>query len=198
MTAGSFLFCRLPPAAGVVFRGWFLGITFYRPFGLWVPAPTGGVLFPRRKSTQKGAGDTPDPGLSNRTLSGEIPGCHRNTAGRWPLVIGTVGIRLRLTALGLGMLPYFVVGILPDFNKHKQSDAEIIDGSIPSKGRQPKPDKIPAADQIPGGFASSVAAQRQILTGPIRQQRGSSPKGAGAFSVHFCAYKSGPAGGITA
>src|SRR5699024_3733331 len=26
---------------------------------LWVPAPTGGVLFPRRKSTQKGAGDQP-------------------------------------------------------------------------------------------------------------------------------------------
>ena len=34
------------------------------------PPPGPGVLFPRRKSTQKGAGETPDPLLlSNRTLS---------------------------------------------------------------------------------------------------------------------------------
>ena len=33
----------------------------FQPSSLWVPAPTGGVLFPRRKSTQKGAGETPDP-----------------------------------------------------------------------------------------------------------------------------------------
>ena len=34
------------------------------------PAPNPGVLFPRRKSTQKGAGETPDPLLLfNRTLS---------------------------------------------------------------------------------------------------------------------------------
>ena len=32
----------------------------------------------------------------------------------------------------------------------------------------------------------------KALERPIRQKRGSSPKGAGAFSVHFCAYKSEP------
>ena len=33
------------------------------------------------------------------------------------------------------------------------------DTSIPLRGRQPKLDKVPATDQMPGGFSDSVAAQ---------------------------------------
>ena len=99
MTAGSFLFCRLPPAAGVVFRGWFLGMFLYQPFRLFgvfrAPArvtlpsaakyPTRpksrryaavGLVSARLRAGENAAGDAPDPALSNRTLSGEIPGCH--------------------------------------------------------------------------------------------------------------------------
>ena len=45
-----------------------------------------------------------------------------------------------------------------------------IDSSIPSKGRQPKPDQIPATDQIPGGIGGSVAAQDQVWEHPIGQR----------------------------
>ena len=55
-------------------------------------------------------------------------------------------------------------------------------------------DEKPAVDRMPEGFSDSVAAQNQVWERPIRQRRGSSPKGAGAFSVHFCAYKSEPQG----
>ena len=58
--------------------------------------------------------------------------------GRWPLVIGAVLHELRLTALGM-------MGV---------SCHVKIDGSTPSKGRQPKLDAQPAADQMPGGFVS--------------------------------------------
>ena len=91
MTAGSFLFCRLPPAAGVVFRGWFLGMFLYQPFRLFgvFRAPARGTLpsaakYPTRPKSRRyaavglvsarlragenAAGDTPDPALSNRTL----------------------------------------------------------------------------------------------------------------------------------
>ena len=38
-----------------------------------------------------------------------------------------------------------------------------IDPSVPSKGRQPKPDEKPGGDQIPEGFGSSVATHWQNL-----------------------------------
>ena len=41
---------------------------------------------------------------------------------------------------------------------------------------------------------NSVATGFLPCRRPIRQKPGSSPKGAGAFSVHFCAYKSEPRG----
>ncbi len=44
----------------------------------------------------------------------------------------------------------------------------------------------------------SAAARYLLCQKPIRQRRGSSPKGAGGFSAHFWASKSGPAGGIPA
>ena len=62
-------------------------------------------------------------------------------------MIGAVVYELRLTALGLKGTSYRVK----------------IDVSISLTGRQPKPDKKPAADQMPGGFADSVAAQRKNL-----------------------------------
>ena len=40
----------------------------------------------------------------------------------------------------------------------------------------------------------SVAARYQSRSVRLGKKRGSSPKGAGAFSVHFCAYKSEPRG----
>ena len=75
------------------------------------------------------------------------------------------------------------------------SPSQKIDESLPSKGRQPKLDEIPGGDQMPGEFCDSVAPQRQILSRPIGQQRGSSPKGAGAFLVTFCANKKLPGSG---
>ena len=40
------------------------------------PRPGPGSLFPRRKSDQNAAGDTPAPGLSNRTPSDLLLPCH--------------------------------------------------------------------------------------------------------------------------
>ena len=74
---------------------------------------------------------------------------------------------------------------------------EKPDESIPSKGRQPKPDEKPGGDQMPTGRIS-VAKQYQIWERPIGQKRGSSPKGAGGFFPHFWAAKNGAAGGKTA
>ena len=48
---------------------------------------------------------------------------------------------------------------------------EKPDKSIPSKGRQPKPDEKPGGDQMPTGRIS-VAGQYQIWERPIGQKRG--------------------------
>ena len=119
---------------------------------------------------------------------------------RWAsglLVIGAVGYALRLTALVLRDFTVIVIGNPGLFQRSRQQDTEKSAASTPSKGRQPKPDKIPATDQMPKN-AASVAAQHQVRERPIGQQRGSSPKGAGAFSVHFWASKSEPVGDKTA
>ena len=49
----------------------------------------------------------------------------------------------------------------------RQQDTEKTAASTPSKGRQPKPDKQPAADQMPGGISASVAPHCQVLSRPI-------------------------------
>ena len=98
------------------------------------PRPGLGVLFPRRKSTQKGAGDTPAPFV-----------CPIGRyQGRYP-VATEFPQSLRLPRNRCGVLRTSPVGPRADgcFLPHK------IDSSIPSKGRQPKPDEKPAADQIP-------------------------------------------------
>ena len=82
-------------------------------FGAY-PAPTPGacrrgyappdprVLFPRRKSTQKGARETLDPifvqSVNIRIDTGQPP---KYLFASGSLVIGAVGIPLRLTALGM-------------------------------------------------------------------------------------------------
>ena len=66
------------------------------------------------------------------------------------------------------------------------------------EGRQAKYSRAPHRSRDgrrPKG--DSAATRPQITPRPIRQKRGSSPKGAGAFSAHFWASKSGPAGGKT-
>ena len=85
------------------------------------PAPTPGSLFPRRKSDQNAAGDAPVPGLPNRTLRNfdtQLPLNFHEAAGL--LVIGAVGIPLRLSPLGL-------IGI--------SCRAKQTDGSTPLTGR---------------------------------------------------------------
>ena len=66
------------------------------------------------------------------------------------------------------------------------------------KGDSRSRTRYPPQIRCPEGLGNSVAGQHQIWSSPIGQKRGSSPKGAGAFSVHFCAYKSGPVGDKTA
>ena len=53
------------------------------------------------------------------------------------------------------------------------------------------PNRTPAREML-SGTPSSSSIQTDWT------KRGSSPKGAGAFSVHFCAYKSEPVGDKTA
>ena len=113
------------------------------------PAPNPGSLFPRRKSDQNAAGDTPDPALVQSDapkfcypVATECLFCLRL------VVIGLVVILLRLS-------PLVLIGT--------SSRAEQIDSSVPSKGRQAKLDKQPATDQKPGGFSDSVAEHYQSL-----------------------------------
>ena len=73
-----------------------------------------------------------------------------------------MGYALRLTALELRDLADIVIGNPGSFQSSRQQDTEKTAASTPSKGRQPKPDKQPAADQMPEGFAASVAVQQQI------------------------------------
>ena len=120
------------------------------------PRPGPGVLFPRRKSTQKGAGDTPDPFV-----------CPIGRyQGRYP-VATEFPQSLRLPRNRCGVLRTSPVGPRADgcFLPHK------IDSSIPTKGRQPKLDEQPATDQMPKS-RSSVAAQQQGLSRPIGQKMG--------------------------
>ena len=93
----------------------------------------------------------------------------------------------------MGVVSFFAGVCLVPLGAGRQT--QKIDGSLPLTGRQPKLDEIPGGDQMPGGFCDSVAPQRQILSRPIGQQRGSSPKGAGAFLVTFCANKKSPGSG---
>ena len=74
----------------------------------------------------------------------------------WSFVTGTLHYALRLTVLeSIGT----------------SNDAKQTDGFSPSKGRQPKPDAQPAADQMQKD-AGSVAAQDQVWERPIGQKGG--------------------------
>ena len=101
------------------------------------PRPGPGSLFPRRKSDQNAAGDTPDPILPNRTPAKKPCAATETPRFGWLLVIGAAIVSLRLacarmgTALGMMGLSY---------------RAKRIDSSIPSKGRQAKLDEQPATD----------------------------------------------------
>ena len=163
--------------------GWGRSFSAKTAFLHVAPGPTRpgpGSLFPRRKSDQNAAGDTPDPALAQSAgirFDTAQPLNHLFASG--VLVIGAVGISLRLTALGL-------IGV--------SCHAKQKNGSTPLTGRQPKPEAQPATDQMPKS-RNSVAAQYLLCWRPIGQKRGSSPKGAGAFLVTFCAYKKSPGSG---
>ena len=116
------------------------------------PAPNPGFTFVRTKVNRKSASPLwAGPRLfPNRTpaklhcAATEIPFC------RWLLVIGLMGHRLRLTALGM-------IGT--------SGRAGQIDSFIPLTGRQPKLESIPGRDQIPEGSANSVATHYLSLKG---------------------------------
>ena len=109
------------------------GLTQPRALGIYgaSPAPYPGSLFPRRKSAQNAAGDTPDPVLPNRTPAKKPCAATETPRFGWLLVIGATIVSLRLSALGMMGLSY---------------RAKRIDSSIPSKGRQAKLDEQPATD----------------------------------------------------
>ena len=88
---------------------------------------------------------------------------------RWLLVIGAVGVLLRLPALGM-------IGT--------SCRAKRIDGSTPLAGRQPKLDKIPGRDQIPEGSAGSVAGHPLSLI-KTDWTKDSKTMGFGALLVTF-------------
>ena len=85
------------------------------------------------------------------------------------LVIGTVRHGLRLTALVLRGVSIFCWRGSAQFLKGQAARHRKSDLLLPSRGRQAKSDKIPAADQMPKGHGNSVAAQYQLQCRPIRQ-----------------------------
>ena len=95
-----------------------------------LPGPDPGDFLYAQKVTKKAPGTPRTPICLIGWYQDRYRAATEILPGRWPLVIGAVGIPLRLTALGL-------IGV---------SCRTKIDTSIPSKGRQPKPDKISAAD----------------------------------------------------
>ena len=62
------------------------------------PAPYPGSLFPRRKSDQNAAGDTPDPVLPNRTPAKKPCAATETPRFGWLLVIGAVSYQPCLSA----------------------------------------------------------------------------------------------------
>ena len=62
------------------------------------PAPYPGSLFPRRKSAQNAAGDTPDPVLPNRTPAKKPCAATETPRFGWLLVIGAVSYQPCLSA----------------------------------------------------------------------------------------------------
>ena len=127
-------------------------------------------------------------------LPGRYPVATEFPLGRWPLVIGAVVYPLRLTALGLRGVSFWEAGT-------KAGPRDVCSSSVKSRwiypfkrataeaGRAARCRSAPRRTRCLSGTPSSSSIQTDWT------KRGSSPKGAGAFSVHFCAYKSEPAGG---
>ena len=112
------------------------------------------------------------------------------------LVTGAAVCRTSAVAPRAGGGFYFVGGSLCVFHSRRQSVIESIDESISLTGPTAEAStRNPPQIESPKDLVASVAAHPPSLirTGWTKG-RGSSPKGAGAFSVHFCAYKSEPVG----
>ena len=107
-------------------------MSLFQPFRLFA---SGRPTFGRPKVGGKTAGETPGPLLFAQSVTIKFrtgpPLKYCKASGL--LVIGAVGDQPCLTALGL-------IGI--------SCCAKQTDGSIPSKGRQPKLDKKPGGDQM--------------------------------------------------
>ena len=162
--------------------------SLFQPFRLFA---SGGPTFGRPKVGGKTAGETPGPlFLPNRSVSGEMPGLPPNF--QLSFVIGAVHIRLRLTALGLRGVSFW--GGRGSQSASHSSRQLVIESQIRlslqkavRRSRTSSPPQIRCQRKV-------FQWQRSINsdTDRLGQKRGSSPKGAGAFSVHFCAYKSEP------
>ena len=138
-----------------------------QPSTSWASPAQTRVTFCTHKKSPKKRRETRTPFLSNRTLQRldtRLPLKYRWASS--PLVIGVVGYALRLTALGM-MGCFLLAGGSCAVSTEAGSSSQKKDSSTPSKGRQPKLDKQPAADQIPGGIGGSVAVQQKVPSGPI-------------------------------
>ena len=104
--SGGDFFNALPGGVGILSEEGSFECLFISPSG-WVCSA--GLLFQRGKSRQKRAGETPDPPLYYLIgrYQRRYPVATELLQGRWPLVIGAEGVRLRLTALGLMVVSCF-------------------------------------------------------------------------------------------
>ena len=183
---------------------------FYQSSSLWVPSPGRPLLafgqftlrthgrgtFPSPEKYPKGRWGDPSPPFfaQSDTIRGRYPVATEILPGRWPLVIGAEVCRTSPDGPRAERLCCFLLSKTHVLPKETGNSSQKKDLSVPLTGRQPKPDKMPAADQISEGFSDSVAAQHQIRYRPIGQITG--VRGLpGAFLVTFCAYKKLPGSG---
>ena len=168
----------------------------YQPFKLFRGIPRSGAdyfaLGGKVIKTPPGTPRTPFCLIGR--LPGRYPVATETLPGRWPLVIGAVVYPLRLTALGLRGVSFWEGGT-------KGVPKDVCSSSV--KIRKIYPFKRATAEARQAARRRSAPRRTRCLSGTPSSssiqtdwtKRGSSPKGAGAFSVHFCAYKSEPAGG---
>ena len=171
-------------------------MSLYQPFKMVrdIPCSGTGYFAIGGKVTKTPPGFPRTPICPIGRHQGRFPVATEILPGRWPLVIGAALCPTSPDGPRAERLCCFLLSKTHVLPKETGNSSQKKDLSVPLTGRQPKPDKQPAADQMPEGPASSVATGYQIRWVPVRQITG--VRGLpGAFLVTFCAYKKLPGSG---